>query len=144
MSKLIKICVNGHEYKGDNNMFNCPKCGEKLNFRLVNKERKKRIEANEVISNFRDGKVSFSELNSSLPRMPWFGEIKDNYIGSRAGERWSWDELEMLEEFFNNYGVSDSNVWKDIAESIFDRSIYSIEHMVRIFNNGIKLEEIHF
>ena len=131
MSKLIKVCVNGHEYKADNNMFTCPKCEEKLNFKVI-EEVKKEINPN-----------SRSELNSSLPKMPWFNEIKDNNPDvTNSGKEWSFDEVYFLKELYEEYGEAEVKIWKDIAENIFERSIYAIEHTLRYIVADLNLEEI--
>lgn len=138
--KLVKECVNGHRFNADNNYFSCAKCGEKLNFNLI--EESPVINVDQEISNWKEGNISFSELNNRLPRMEWFSEINNDANQLRSGKQWSNEELEMLEEVFYEYGIATAEVWKEIAESVFERSVYSIEHMLRIFVQGISLEEI--
>ena len=136
---LVKLCVNGHEYKANNNRLICPKCGESLNFKVIEDKKKKTPE--QCLEAFQKGEVNFSEFLNSLPRISWFFEIQNNENVPNSGKKWEKEELLVLEEFYEEQGEATPHIWKEIAEGIFQRSVYSIEHIIRFFKQGYSLSE---
>ena len=122
------ICENGHVFAEEATFKLCPWCHTKVSLQY---DCRKYEEA--LRKSVRKQNATHRGLKcDSLPRVPWFGHINNDENQDRSGETWSLAEIHKLSDLFAENGLADEKAWTKIAESEFKRSIYSLEHHLRM------------
>lgn len=122
------ICENGHVFGEEAEFETCPFDGTKVSFKYDNKKYEALLQ-----KSVRKQTATHRGLKcDTLPRVPWFCHIQNDENQDRSGEIWSLSEIEKLSDLFAENGLADEKIWTEIAEQIFHRSIYSLEHHLRM------------
>jgi len=140
MKELYRICTgeNHHKFGTDGgkghfmNIDSCPFCKQPLETIEVDERPQRKNYAIGVRDPAANGFFR-GEFIDTLNRLPWFGEIVDynDEKQTRSGEIWYKKEAKQLGEQYKLYGTSDVETWKNIAETIFKRSLASVERQLR-------------
>lgn len=122
------MCECGHVFGEEASFETCPFDGTKVSLRYDTQKYEEALH-----KTVRKLNATHRGLKcDSLPRVPWFCHIMNDENQERSGEIWSLTEIEKLSDLFAENGLADEKVWTKIAESEFNRSIYSLEHHLRM------------
>ena len=142
MREIFRVCTSEHHHKfaagnGDGHFMDveyCPYCKE---YKLETVE----LDLKSPRNTSGDGGTRHSEAEGffrgeyidTLPTLKWFYEIKpfNDPDQPKSGQNWGIDEAKELGKYYEEYGVSDVETWKTIAEGKFKRSIASVERQLR-------------
>ncbi|MFW6026114.1 MAG: hypothetical protein ACOCRX_07210 [Candidatus Woesearchaeota archaeon] len=125
--KKFKSCKKGHKFSEVTKLKKCPFCKTSLEINYDNSNFVQKI------NDLKQKKSTRSEILNSMPHVPWFSDIENNNPDQiRSREKWEEFEIQKLKSFYKKVGLSNPKEWKKIAEENFQRSIYSLEHYLRI------------